>query len=157
MKKIFPYIYIFILVAIDQLIKFLCLIKLKHLGSITIIKDFFYLTYVENRGAAFGIFEGARFIFVLIGIIAIIFCMIYYNNVSKNEHSFTILWKISLIIIPAGAIGNIIDRVFRRYVIDMFHFNFFGKDFAVFNFADILICTGVFLLSICIIFSKDKK
>lgn len=155
MKKILPIIYVSILIAFDQIIKFLCLEKLKPIKSITIIPNFFNLTYVENRGAAFGMLEGARWIFILIALIAIVFCSLYYKKIPKNK--LEILCKTGLIFIISGALGNVIDRFFRGFVVDMFHFIFWGKDFAVFNIADILVCLGTFLIAIFIIFSDNKK
>ncbi|WP_250278484.1 signal peptidase II [[Clostridium] colinum] len=155
MKKILPIIYTTILIIIDQLVKLTCLEKLKPIGSVKIIQDFFYLTYVENRGAAFGMLKGGRWVFIIIALCAVIFCSIYYYKLPKNK--FNSITKISFLLIISGAIGNMIDRIFRGYVIDMFHFIFWGKDFAVFNVADILVCVGTFLLAIVVIFSKDKK
>ena len=155
MKKILPFIYVILFVIFDQIVKFLCLKKLKIIGSVKIIEDFFYLTYVENKGAAFGMLQGARWVFIVIAFIAVIFCIVYYIRLPKNK--FLKLNKVSLILITSGAIGNMIDRVFRKYVIDMFHFIFFGKEFAVFNVADILVCVGTFLLAISIILSDEPK
>lgn len=155
MKKILPIICILILIAFDQIVKFLCLQKLKPIKSVTIIPNFFNLTYVENRGAAFGILEGARWIFILIALIAVVFCALYYKKVPKNK--FELLCKTGLILIISGALGNVIDRFFRGFVVDMFHFIFWGKDFAVFNVADVLVCLGTFLIAIFIIFSDNKK
>lgn len=159
MKKILPLIYTIIFILIDQLIKFICLEKLKPINSIKIIDNFFYLTYVENKGAAFGLLEGARWIFILIAIIAVIICIFYYNKLSTSKFpkKFSNIGKISLIFIISGAIGNMIDRLFRGYVIDMFHFIFWGREFAVFNIADIFVCIGTFLLIIFVIFSEEPK
>nr|WP_317358202.1 signal peptidase II [uncultured Tyzzerella sp.] len=155
MKKILPFLYTIIFIIFDQIIKFICFEKLKPIGSIKIIENFFYLTYVENRGAAFGMLEGARWIFIIIAFVATIFCIYYYNKLPKNK--LLKLGRLSLIFISAGAIGNMIDRIFRGYVVDMFHFIFWGKEFAVFNVADILVCLGTFLIAIVIIFTEDKK
>ena len=155
MKKTLPIIYIFILIILDQIVKFVCLQKLKPINSVTIIPNFFNLTYVENRGAAFGMLEGGRWIFILIALIAVVFCSLYYKKVPKNKFKF--LCKTGLILIISGALGNVIDRFFRGFVVDMFHFIFFGKDFAVFNVADVLVCLGTFLIAIVIIFSDNKK
>lgn len=155
MKKTLPIIYIFILIVLDQIVKFVCLQKLKPINSVTIIPNFFNLTYVENRGAAFGMLEGGRWIFILIALIAVVFCSLYYKKVPKNKFEF--LCKTGLILIISGALGNVIDRFFRGFVVDMFHFIFFGKDFAVFNVADVLVCLGTFLIAIVIIFSDNKK
>ena len=134
MKKILPFLYTIIFIIFDQIIKFICFEKLKPIGSIKIIENFFYLTYVENRGAAFGMLEGARWIFIIIAFVATIFCIYYYNKLPKNK--LLKLGRLSLIFISAGAIGNMIDRIFRGYVVDMFHFIFWGKEFAVFNVAE---------------------
>lgn len=155
MKKTLPIIYIFILIILDQIVKFVCLQKLKPINSVTIIPNFFNLTYVENRGAAFGMLEGGRWIFILIALIAVVFCSLYYKKVPKNKFEF--LCKTGLILIISGALGNVIDRFFRGFVVDMLHFIFFGKDFAVFNVADVLVCLGTFLIAIVIIFSDNKK
>ena len=155
MKKILPFIYTLLLIILDQVVKFICLEKLKPIGSVKIIEDFFYFTYVENRGAAFGMLQGARWIFIGIAIVAVIICIYHYNKMPKNK--FLNLSRLSLIFIISGAIGNMIDRFFRGYVVDMFHFIFWGREFAVFNIADILVCVGTFLLAIVIIFSEEHK
>ncbi len=155
MRKMFPFKYVVLFVVFDQIIKYLCLKKLKIIGSIEVIKDFFYLTYVENKGAAFGMLQGARWIFIVISLIAIIFCIWYFKNLPKDK--FLKINKVSIVLIISGAIGNMIDRFFRGYVIDMFHFIFFGKDFAVFNVADILVCVGTFLFAVSIILSDNSK
>lgn len=153
----FPILTCFLLILIDQIIKFLTVKKLAPIMSFKIIENFFYLTYVENRGAAFGFLSGARWIFVSITIIVLIGACIYYVKISKEKN--TLLTRIAIIMIASGAFGNCIDRIFRGYVVDMFHFIFWGHDFAVFNFADILVCIGTALLAVVIIFyvSEDKK
>lgn len=155
MKKIKPIFLAIFLIALDQIVKFICFENLKPIGSVKIIKDFFYLTYVENRGAAFGMLAGARWIFIAIALVAVLCCSFYYKKMSNDK--IGLLGKTSLVLISSGAIGNMIDRFFRAYVVDMFHFIFFGKDFAVFNVADIYVCLGTFLLAIYIIFFDDKK
>lgn len=152
MKISSNFLYLFfiaIFILIDQIIKFLSLTFLKPVHSFQIIKNFFYLTYVENRGAAFGIFSGARYLFIIFTIFITIFL---FKFLLFNSH--TLFTKISLIFIISGAIGNLIDRIFRGFVVDMFDFIFFGYNFAVFNFADILVVFGTFLLSIKILQHK---
>lgn len=146
---------ILLLICFDQIIKIICFNYLKPIESLEIIKNFFYLTYVENKGAAFGILQGARYIFIILTIIVLIFCFYYFNKIPKNK--FEIFNKISLILIISGAIGNLIDRIFRGYVVDMFHFIFWGNSFAVFNVADIFVVCGTILLSLIILFSDYKK
>ena len=144
-----------LLILLDQITKFICLQKLKPIGSLKIIENFFYLTYVENRGAAFGILQGARYIFIFLTISVLIICFYYYKKIPKNK--FELLTKASLTLIISGAIGNLIDRIFRGFVIDMFHFIFWGNDFAVFNMADIFVVLGTFLLAVVILFNDIKK
>lgn len=144
-----------LLILLDQITKFICLQKLKPIGSLKIIEKFFYLTYVENRGAAFGILQGARYIFIFLTISVLIICFYYYKKIPKNK--FELLTKTSLTLIISGAIGNLIDRIFRGFVIDMFHFIFWANDFAVFNMADIFVVLGTFLLAVVILFNDIKK
>lgn len=146
---------IFFLILIDQIVKILCLKYLKPIDSFKIIEDFFHLSYVENKGAAFGIFQGARYIFIFLTVAVLIFCFNYYKKIPKSK--FEMVSKISFILIISGAIGNLIDRAFRGYVIDMFHFIFWGNSFAVFNIADIFVVLGTVLFALVIIFSEPKK
>lgn len=150
-------ILIFLLVLLDQLTKYICILKLKHISSFEIIKDFFYLTYVENSGVAFGLFSGARYVFIFITIIILIFCFKYYKKTVKSK--IDNVFNIALDLIIAGAIGNLLDRIFRGYVVDMLHFVFFGNDFAVFNIADALVVSGTILIIIAVLLSdfKGKK
>jgi len=139
-------------VVLDQLSKYIAKIKLYSISQIEIIKGFFSLTYVENRGAAFGIFKDKRII--LVGFTTIVIAvMIYYllKNKSMNK-----LLRVSLILIIAGAIGNLIDRVLLGYVVDFFHL-YIGNvfDWPVFNVADISIVFGTILLAFNLLFSKE--
>lgn len=152
--KIKNLIIIFILILFDQIVKFICIEKLKPIGSFKIINNFFYLTYVENRGAAFGMLQGARYIFIILTILVLTFCFYYYKKIPKNK--FETLTKISLTLVISGAIGNLIDRVFRGFVVDMFHFIFWGKEFAVFNVADIFVVMGTFLIATVILLKKEN-
>ncbi len=145
-------LYILAIVVLDQLSKYIAKIKLYSISQIEIIKGFFSLTYVENRGAAFGIFKDKRII--LVGFTTIVIAvMIYYllKNKSMNK-----LLRVSLILIIAGAIGNLIDRVLLGYVVDFFHL-YIGNvfDWPVFNVADISIVFGTILLAFNLLFSKE--
>lgn len=145
-------LYILAIVVLDQLSKYIAKIKLYSISQIEIIKGFFSLTYVENRGAAFGIFKDKRII--LVGFTTIVIAvMIYYliKNKSMNK-----LLRVSLILIIAGAIGNLIDRMLLGYVVDFFHL-YIGNvfDWPVFNVADISIVFGTILLAFNLLFSKE--
>lgn len=143
-------IIIILLIIVDQMTKISIKDYLQTKGSITIIENFFNLTYVENRGAAFGIFQNGQIFFVAIAVIVVI-AGLYFLHRAKT----TILGKISVCMILAGAIGNLIDRIRLGYVIDFFDFRFIWS--YVFNFADILVVVGTFLLCLYIIISgKDE-
>jgi len=134
------------LIGIDQLTKWYFLKNKEIFDKFEVIKNFFYLTYVENRGAAFGILQNFRWFFVIITIIALVIMIKYFVKIDNN------FLRLGLSFLIAGAAGNFIDRAFRGYVIDFLDFYPFGYDFPVFNFADICVNAGVFLLVIYILF-----
>lgn len=134
-----------ILILIDQITKFLVLFKLKPVGSFFVIKNIFHLTYVENRGAAFGIMQDKKIFFVVISIVVIGFIFYY---LIKNKNKLTMKSKVSFTLIVSGALGNMIDRLRLSYVVDFFDFIIWP----VFNIADICVVLGclglVYLLGI---------
>ena len=112
--------------------------------SIIVIKDFFYITYVRNTGAAWSIFADKTWMLVIISLIIISFIILYVlKNKPKNK-----LEKIGYSMILGGAIGNFIDRIIYGYVIDFFDFYIFGYSYPIFNLADTFIVIGVLLLVI---------
>ncbi len=131
----------------------MALTSLKPIHNMTLVEGFMDLTFVENRGVAFGMFSGQRwFILMLTGIIA--FCLIYFYKTLPGKKEY-IPVRVSLVLVLAGAVGNIIDRVFRGYVVDFFELTFF--EWPVFNVADIYVVVGVILLAFLIMFVvKDE-
>ena len=141
---------ILLLVGIDQLSKILALKYLKNVESIPIIQNMFHLTYVENRGAAFGMFQNNQIVFIIVAVVASIVGLYYIYKKKLN-----LLGNISIVLIISGAIGNLIDRVRLGFVVDYFDFRFIWD--YVFNVADIFVVVGTILLCIYIIvFEKDK-
>lgn len=138
----------FVLIIFDQITKIIALNSLKPIGSTVFIKGLLNFTFVENRGVAFGMFSGQRW-FILSTTFAITIGLIWYYKTLPKTAEFSWVRK-CLVLIFAGAIGNMIDRVFRGYVVDFFEFAFF--DFPVFNVADCFVVVGAFLLSFLIIF-----
>ena len=143
------------LTALDQFSKYLAVSKLKPLENVTVIDGFFDLTFVENRGAAFGILNGQRWFFILITIAVTIGVLIYLvKAVKKNEVPKFL--RFSIVLILAGAWGNAIDRLFRGYVVDYFEFTFIN--YPVFNVADIYVVVGTIVMALILIFFvKDEK
>ena len=139
-----------ILLVLDQVSKLLVMNLLSE--PITIIKNFFYLTYVQNKGAAFSILTGERLFLIVISIIIIILLL----NYAKKNKPETKLEYLSMSLIIGGSLGNLIDRIIRGSVIDFLDFNIFGYDFPVFNLADTFITIGVILLLI-VINRKEKQ
>lgn len=144
-----------ILVIIDQITKYIAIERLKPIGNITFIKGFMDFTFVENRGAAFGILNGRVWLLLLLAVtICIIMVIIIRKLPHTKEYGYL---RTSLIVILAGAVGNIIDRVARGYVTDFFEFTFFR--FPVFNMADIYVVIGTIAMALIVLFviKEDKK
>ncbi len=142
---------VLLIIVLDQLSKLWAFKYLKNNNPIIIIKSFFGLTYVENRGAAFGILQDKKLFFIIITISVVGFILVYFY---KNYKLMSIYEKISLTMILGGAIGNFIDRILRSYVIDFISFQFGNYYFPVFNIADIFIVVGTVLL-ILLIFIEE--
>lgn len=150
MKKKYLYIVLFIvgLVLIDQVSKLLVVNYLSD--KIVLINNFFSLDYVKNTGAAFGFFSGNIFFLVLITLALVIYLIYELNqNIDKK---FNLVF---IILIISGAIGNLIDRVFRGFVVDFISFILFNSQMPVFNIADIFVTCGVAGL-IFVIFKEEK-
>ena len=129
-------------VLLDQVIKFLITFLPINI-KFTIIPHFFYITHIHNDGADCNIFSGYRLFLISITllILLIIFKYIEKNNLKKIE-------KISFILIISGIIGNLIDRIFRGYVIDYLEFHIINYNFPVFNIADSMIIIGFIIFLI---------
>ncbi|MGN1458004.1 MAG: signal peptidase II [Acutalibacteraceae bacterium] len=139
-----------VIVIIDQIIKYFVLEFLAPVGSVTVIDNLFSLVYVENRGAAFGIFQNQVWIFALITVLMIaVFVYILVSGKIKGK-----LFTTSAILIIGGGIGNLIDRIFRGFVVDYLSVSFFPP---VCNFADYCITIGAVLFIISMFITSDKK
>lgn len=141
-------------VLIDQGTKIIAFNNLRGKGSVKVIKNFFYLNYTENTGAAWGIFSGKMWMFYIITIIALgIFT--YMLKDFDLKHNF--VYSISMVLIIIGTLGNFIDRLFRKFVVDFIEIDFFFyKDFPIFNIADMCLTVGVILLLVDILFGKSS-
>lgn len=137
-----------VLVGIDQLIKFFVSVYLQPVGKVNVIGDIFKLTYVENRGVAFGMFSDMRWVFVVLTV-ALLAIIIIYMFIKKPQGKF---FYICSALIIGGGIGNLIDRVFYGYVIDYLSLSFFPP---VCNFADYCITAGTILLMVYLLFFSD--
>ncbi|MGL4796653.1 MAG: signal peptidase II [Paraclostridium sp.] len=138
------------LIVIDQISKYLALNNLAQIGSIPIIENIFHLTYVENRGAAFGMFQDNQIIFIIVALGASIVGLYYLYKKKLNW-----IGNLGIVLIISGAIGNLIDRVRLGFVVDYFDFRFIWD--YVFNVADIFVVVGTILLCIYIMFFENDK
>ncbi len=127
-------------ILLDQLTKVLAEVFLKSNGTFPIIKNALHLTYVENRGAAFGMLADNRWLFMIVSVVAIL----VFGAYLYLGHAESTLSAVALAMMTSGGIGNMIDRIFRGYVIDFIDFRLIN--FAVFNGADSLVCVGAGLL-----------
>src|SRR3712207_3464462 len=125
-------ILILFLILIDQVSKIKIESSLKTGDSVPVIDGFFNLTYVQNRGAAFGLFQDKQTVFVMVAVLVVVVGLVYIHKSKAMK-----LAKISISLIIAGAVGNVIDRTRLGYVIDFFDFKFIWN--YVFNFADVLV------------------
>lgn len=128
---------------IDQVIKLLVIFTLPKAG-ITMIKDTFYFNYLENTGAAFGLFSGNRWILIvssILGLYAIIKYFLLDENIRKTE-------VIGYSLVIGGILGNLIDRVIYGHVIDFIDIRFGSYQFPLFNIADMCIVIGVAIILI---------
>lgn len=139
---------------IDFVTKVIVLEKMTEGKSIPIIGDFFQLTFAKNTGAAWSMFSGKMSFLVLMTLLSLaVFCY-FLKDVDFKKN---IMYSLSISLMIGGTLGNFYDRLFRGYVVDFIHFNFFGYDFPIFNFADIFLVSGVIGLGIYILFLEGKQ
>ncbi len=139
------------ILVVDVLTKLWAIKELLPIGTIPLWEGVLHLTYVENRGAAFGIMQDERIFFIVMTVLILaagIVVLFKYRN-----RSF--LLNLAVTFISSGAIGNLIDRILRGFVVDFFDFRLI--DFPVFNVADIFICVGAALFVIFILFFEDSS
>lgn len=133
-----------ILIVIDVVIKLIISNNLILNQSISVINNFFYITYVKNTGVAWSILSGKINLIIVITLAIIMLLIIYIFN----KKSYSVLEIISYSMLLSGSIGNLIDRIIYGYVIDYLDFNILGYDYPIFNFADICIVIGIVLILI---------
>lgn len=147
------------LIALDQITKIIVKTNMELGQSIKIINNFFYFTYTRNTGAAWSSFEDSYAFLMIITIVALIFFLYLYKDIDFKTKK---IYSISICMMIAGTIGNLIDRLARILfdglgVIDFLDFVIFGYDFPIFNVADICLVVGIFLIAFDIIFLEKKR
>ena len=140
---------VFFLILVDQAIKFLVVSYMKLGESIPVLAGIFHITYIENPGAAFGLFANQRVIFIVAAALVIAAACLMYRRLMSEK--VIVRWGVALLL--GGAAGNLIDRVRIGRVIDFLDF----RIWPVFNIADIGICIGVALLMYALLYDKEKE
>lgn len=121
-----------IIVVVDQLTKFLLEDKVIKLAS------FFWLNYAENVGGAFGLLQGYKWLFIIVAVIVIFLLAFYWRKMPRDRK---LLFGAGFLL--GGVVGNLIDRVFRGFVVDFIDF----KVWPVFNVADVFVVVGIILIA----------
>ncbi|MGM1020856.1 MAG: signal peptidase II [Bacillota bacterium] len=132
-----------IIFLIDQGVKYLVATRMELYEQIPVIGNFFLITSHRNRGAAFGILEGQRWLFIVITIVVVIGIIWYLRKTVKARQK---LLPIALSLVLGGAVGNFLDRAISGEVVDFAQFNFGSYTFPIFNVADSAIVIGVALI-----------
>ena len=160
-KENFRYIILIIaivlIVVIEQVLKIYIMDNYKEIGSISLIENAINITYVENTGGAFGIGQNDLFTFILVNAMVI---GIIVRFIITQKDRIGVATLVALTLILGGGISNLLDRIFRGYVVDYIDISPIFK-FPVFNLADLLIIVGwiwfVALISVSTIKLKNEK
>lgn len=139
-------------ILIDQYTKFLAVTHLKD-APIPIIDGIFELHYLENRGAAFGMLQNKQWFFLIVG--TILLCAVTFLYIRMPASKRLLPLRICIILITAGAIGNMMDRIRLNYVIDFLYFKLIN--FPIFNVADIYVTVSTFVVIFLVLFYYKEE
>jgi signal peptidase II len=156
-KEAFFFWLIGLLLLVDQIAKWIIFKRVPLYSSLKVIPGFFNLTRIHNKGAIFGAFSQTNKPLVLVLLtaassIALMLVVYYFIKTPASERGM----KLALSLILAGALGNLVDRIFRGYVIDFLDFYIKNKHWPFFNVADSCITIGAFLLLIHLFIRKPE-
>jgi signal peptidase II len=152
-RSVLKYLIALFVIALDQWTKWLIVKNMEIGESIEIINGFLYITSHRNKGAAWGILQNQMLFFYVITIIVVV-AIIYYMQKYAKQNA---MLGVALSLMLGGAIGNFIDRLFRKEVVDFIHTYIFGYNFPIFNIADSSLTIGVILFFIYFLFFEEKK
>ena len=151
---IYGIISVVVLLIADQYTKHLAVANLKGGHDVIIIDKVLRLHYLENKGAAFGMFQNRQIVFAVVAVVMVVFVALMYKRIPHTNRYFLI--RFSAVLVVAGAIGNVIDRMLLNYVVDFIYFELIN--FPVFNVADIYVVVACILFAIGILFYyKDDE
>lgn len=138
-------------ILVDQIVKIIISSTMDVGETIPVIKDIFHFTYIRNEGAAFGMLSEHRWVFMIISSVAIVAMCIYLFKFCKER----MLTRIGVALVIGGGIGNMIDRIFLGYVVDMIDCRFI--DFYIFNVADSCVCVGAGIVFLGVLLDTVKE
>lgn len=144
-----------VLVALDQYTKMLAVLRLKGQPPFVLIENVFEFLYSENRGAAFGMLQGQQLLFYVIAAIVLVASAWVMAHLPDFEIRRYHALKLCIIMITAGAVGNLIDRGLHGYVVDFIYFKLIN--FPIFNVADIYVTTATTVLMLLLMFYYDEE
>lgn len=153
LRPIYSIVIIIILISLDQITKYLSEIFLKGTNGFFILNDSLGLYYVENTGISFSMLSGKLGIISIVTLIIIAFIIYILLKTPKTKKYFPIY--IALIFLLSGALGNLIDRIFRGFVIDFIDIAIIS--FPIFNLADIYVCISLIGIVLLIIFNYKEE
>lgn len=146
-----------IIIVLDQWTKWLVVRNMEIGERIPILEPYIALLSHRNRGAAWGMLEGQMWLFYIVTVVVVVGILYYFHTHAKDQP----LLKVSLMVLLGGAIGNFIDRLFRREVVDFMDIliPIINYDFPIFNVADAALTIGVIMMIIYILFEEklEKK
>ncbi len=155
-KKSWPWLWLSaLIIVLDQITKYIAIHHLTYAVPYRIF-SFFNLYLSFNAGASFGFLNRTNglqvYLFALISLIVVIFLLIWLARIKRKD----ILMAAGMCLIIGGAVGNLIDRVRLKFVIDFFDFHIKNWHFATFNVADSAVCVGAFLIIVRLMFTTKK-
>ncbi len=140
-------------IFLDQWTKALVVSHLKDQSPVVLIDQVLEFKYLENRGAAFGLFQNRQIIFLIFSLVITAVVIWFYYRLPRGKRFLPL--RIVSVLLVAGAIGNCIDRIHTGYVVDFIYFKLI--DFPIFNVADMYVTVAVFLLIILLIFYYKEE
>lgn len=132
---------IILLLMLDQITKIIVSTYISLNEFITIIKNFLYITNVNNSGIAFGLFGRYTYLIIVLNIISLLIIIYYINSLKKSK-----LKDVTIILLLSGIFSNLIDRIFLGHVRDFISFKLFNINMPIFNVSDVFIFIGCILL-----------
>ena len=142
-----------LLTVLDQWTKYLAVNHLKDQAPLVLWEGVFELNYLENRGAAFGMLQGQKGIFLVSTVLVLALIALYYHRAPLGKRFVPV--RVIGVLLLSGALGNMIDRVLQSYVVDFLYVKLI--DFPVFNVADCYVTVGAVLMAVLFLFYYKAK